>query len=209
MTSLRKRTQKIDLPDARLKHARAVVLDVVDTARDRAANAAQTASTRAARMSAQASKASTKASKRVNKARKNAPSAATIANDLRRSQAIEVGIAAASALVPVVANAWSEATKRKHVKAALVLAPKAAKAHPAMRVAGLALTVGGLGFAARRWQLAKAKERAQLERDQMNLDDDIARMDDEGPLPGSFEHAASSFLDNSSNGRDLGASSRR
>jgi hypothetical protein len=192
MTSLRKRTQHLDLPDAQqLLKARDTVLDAVHTARDRAAVAAQQASDRT-------QKASKHASKRLHQVRRDAPSASDLARDVRRSQAVEVGVAAASAIVPVIASAWSEAAKRKAVQRAIALAPvarKASKANPTLRVIGVVLTIGGAGLAARRVKRERDAARAVKRAEQMSLDDDVSRMDSEGPRPGSFEHAAANLLD--------------
>lgn len=192
MKKNRTRPQSIDLPDARqLRLARDTVFEAIQIARQRAGVAAQQASERAQH-------ASRSTSKRMSKARKDAPSPRDIAADLRKSQAIEVGVAAASALVPVIASAWSEASKRKAVQRAIALAPvarTASKANPALRVVGLAVTLGGAGLAARRWHKERAAAKVAATNEQMGLDDDVARMDSEGPLPGTFEHAAANLLD--------------
>ncbi|MCW2972560.1 MAG: hypothetical protein JWN72_833 [Thermoleophilia bacterium] len=197
MPTFRKRTQSFELPDAQqLRQARDTVLEVVQTARGRAAIVAQQASERA-------QDASKTTSKRFAKARKDAPSVQELRADLRKSQAVEVGVAAASALVPVIANAWNDASKRKAVQRAIALAPvarTASKGVPALRIAGLVLTLGAAGVAARRWQKARVATKAIEAADQMNLDDDMARMDSEGPLPGTFEHAAANLLDSTSGG---------
>lgn len=197
MSILRKRTHSLELPDAKqLRQARDTVLEAVHTARGRAAIAAQQASDRA-------QTASKSTSRRIAKARKDAPSVREIRADLRTSQAVEVGVAAASALVPVIASAWNEASKRKSVQRAIAMAPVARRASagvPALRAAGIVLTLGAAGLAARRWHKARTADRNAATADQMSLDDDVARMDSEGPLPGTFEHAAANLLDSTSGG---------
>jgi hypothetical protein len=135
---------------------------------------------------------------RAEDALKDAPSATEAAARVRRSRAVEAASTAVAAGVPIAVKALRTRATRKHaMKAARFTAPKVMRMHPVLLGAGV---VGGalLGLdAARRLRnrrLADSKLQGQelASGARFDLDEEVARMEDEGGEPGAYATGSTS-----------------
>lgn len=177
----------LDIAGTVATEARSRAGDVADDAPARIKAARTVTAKVASRRAAQVSSSSKEAAKRA-----------------RRSQVGEALGAGVGAVLPLLPELVRHRRGRAiAVRSARRAAPVVLRAHPVITLGSIAVSAGIAAYAARTWVQRRHADGAELVgrgEQSMSLDDDVARMRDEGGDPGGYDGTPRSLIDSSIRG---------